>query len=236
MPTPGEIARRAMKLSIQEWSETGSVERSEDGSGPGSSGDDVELGATFCALFERTTTPMLVADDARRYRDANPAACRALKRPRETIVTLRIDDLALPEGRPWVARAWHEFLAAGTQEGEVKLRLPDGGVLEVQYSAVANFAPGRHLSMFPVPGAEVPELDLVQENPPAEPADAGLTPREVEVMTLLALGRTGTQIAEQLVLSPDTVRNHTRNARDKLGAKTRAQAVALALWRGEISI
>ena len=45
----------------------------------------------------------------------------------------------------------------------------------------------------------------------------------------------GAQIAEQLVLSPETVRTHVRNAMAKLGASTRSQAVALALQRQEIA-
>lgn len=55
-------------------------------------------------------------------------------------------------------------------------------------------------------------------------------------MGMLALGSTGEQIAEKLVLSPDTVRTHIRNARRKLGAANRAHAVALALKHGEISV
>ena len=44
----------------------------------------------------------------------------------------------------------------------------------------------------------------------------------------------GAQIAAKLVLSPETVRTHIRNAMGKLGASTRPQAVALALQRQEI--
>ena len=43
------------------------------------------------------------------------------------------------------------------------------------------------------------------------------------------------QVAKQLVLSSETVRTHVRNAMSKLGAATRAHAVALALQRGEIT-
>ena len=65
---------------------------------------------------------------------------------------------------------------------------------------------------------------------------AVLTPREREVFQLLARGRTGPQIAAQLVLSPQTVRTHVQNGVERLGAKTRVQAVAMALARGEISV
>ena len=71
-------------------------------------------------------------------------------------------------------------------------------------------------------------------------ADSGggrvpLTKREREILGLLAEGLSGAQIAGQLVLSPETVRTHVRNAMTKLGASTRSQAVALALKSNEIS-
>jgi DNA-binding CsgD family transcriptional regulator len=62
-----------------------------------------------------------------------------------------------------------------------------------------------------------------------------LTPREREVFALLAQGFTAMQIADQLVLSPLTVRTHIQNAKDRLGARTRMEALSLALKRGEIS-
>jgi len=56
------------------------------------------------------------------------------------------------------------------------------------------------------------------------------------VLTLLAMGSTDVQIAQQLGLSPATVQTHVRNAKGKLGARTRAQAVALALVGGLIDV
>jgi DNA-binding CsgD family transcriptional regulator len=58
---------------------------------------------------------------------------------------------------------------------------------------------------------------------------ASLTRREREIMGLLADGMSGAQIAAKLVLSPETVRTHVRNAMAKLGASTRSQAVVLAM-------
>ena len=56
-----------------------------------------------------------------------------------------------------------------------------------------------------------------------------LSPREREVLNLLAEGLNGHEIAERLFLSPETVRTHIRNAVTKIGARTRVQAVALAI-------
>lgn len=58
--------------------------------------------------------------------------------------------------------------------------------------------------------------------------DSELTPRELEVLQLLAEGLTQTQIARQLVISPRTVGTHIQNLLGKLGVHSRAQAVALA--------
>jgi DNA-binding CsgD family transcriptional regulator len=65
-------------------------------------------------------------------------------------------------------------------------------------------------------------------------AGGPLSTREREILGLLAGGVSGAQIAESLVLSPETVRTHIRNAMAKLGATSRAQAVALAVKRQEI--
>lgn len=61
------------------------------------------------------------------------------------------------------------------------------------------------------------------------------TDRELQILSLLAAGNTDAEIAERLELSPATVQTHVRNTKQKLGAKTRAQAVAIALRGGLIS-
>lgn len=62
-----------------------------------------------------------------------------------------------------------------------------------------------------------------------------LSPREHQVVELLATGSTGEEVAERLGISPATVRVHVRNATGKLGANTRTQAVAIAVARGEVA-
>jgi DNA-binding NarL/FixJ family response regulator len=56
-----------------------------------------------------------------------------------------------------------------------------------------------------------------------------LSEREREVLRMLAEGGSYAEIGSQLFLSPDTVRAHAQRAMTKLGARTRTQAVALAL-------
>ena len=64
--------------------------------------------------------------------------------------------------------------------------------------------------------------------------EQALTPREREIFHMLASGLTAPQIAEELVLAPTTVRKHVQNAMGRLGARTRMQALSIAIKRGEI--
>ncbi|MDQ0775550.1 DNA-binding NarL/FixJ family response regulator [Streptomyces aurantiacus] len=64
---------------------------------------------------------------------------------------------------------------------------------------------------------------------------AALTPREREVVRLAAVGKSNTEIADELFLSVLTVRTHIQHARTKVGARDRAQLVALAYQSGLVS-
>jgi len=75
-------------------------------------------------------------------------------------------------------------------------------------------------------------LPRLRQNPRGLGAD--LTPREVEVLKLLADGVSNQQIAEKLVLSMHTVRNHVQNVITKLGAHSKLEAVATAVREGII--
>jgi DNA-binding NarL/FixJ family response regulator len=68
---------------------------------------------------------------------------------------------------------------------------------------------------------------------PATGGRTALTPRESQILRLLADGLTACEVADQLVLSRETVKTHVRNAMRRLQAKTRAQAVAMALLHSE---
>ena len=65
--------------------------------------------------------------------------------------------------------------------------------------------------------------------------DDGLTPREVEILLLVARGASNKQIAEQLVLSEKTVRNHVERTYAKLGVKNRIGASLYALESGLVA-
>ena len=71
----------------------------------------------------------------------------------------------------------------------------------------------------------------------AEEPDSGkLSPREAEVLRLMAKGRTNEQIARELLLSTSTVKNHVGRILTKLGASDRTQAAIMAIEKGLISI
>jgi len=73
--------------------------------------------------------------------------------------------------------------------------------------------------------------------PPRSAARApGLSPREREVVQLMAEGFTAEAVGARLGVSIETVRTHVRNAVRKLGARNRVHAIVMALERGEISL
>jgi PAS domain S-box-containing protein len=74
----------------------------------------------------------------------------------------------------------------------------------------------------------------LQEHVPrrAAPFDAGLTPRQAEILRLLADGLSTEAIAQQLGVARETVRNHVRALLKRLGVHSRLEAVAEARQHG----
>jgi len=73
--------------------------------------------------------------------------------------------------------------------------------------------------------ARIPTDGTAAAQPP--PA-AGLTPRELEVLRLIAAGMSNARIASELFISPKTASVHASNIMSKLGASTRGEAAAAA--------
>src|SRR5579872_1963643 len=67
-------------------------------------------------------------------------------------------------------------------------------------------------------------------------SDEGLTAREIEVLRKIAGGNRNRDIADQLFISEETVKVHIKHIMDKLGARDRTQAIAIAVRRGIIEL
>lgn len=68
------------------------------------------------------------------------------------------------------------------------------------------------------------------------PIPFGLSPREVEVLQLVADGLSNAEIAERLFLSPRTVHHHVSHILNKMGVDSRVDAVRLGIARGLVEI
>ena len=182
-------------------------------------------------VFERSAHPMFLVTDDRRFAGANAAGLRLLGLTREELIGRGLEEVTSEEGRAAVSEGWADFAAGRGALGGWEVVRPDGSRIAVSYSAMPHIVPGINLGVL-VPSAEADE-------PAADPARAGsspLTKREKELLRLIALGATSEEAAERMGVSPETARTHARNALEKLGARTRAQAIAVAMKRGLIDV
>jgi HD-GYP domain-containing protein (c-di-GMP phosphodiesterase class II) len=99
-------------------------------------------------------------------------------------------------------------LAAAELRGEVRAGRLDADAVEAVLAAAGHRIAGRRSG------------------------PAGLTPREIEVLRLLARGLSNKQIAAQLVVTPKTVGNHAEHIYAKIGARNRAAAGLYAMQHG----
>jgi DNA-binding CsgD family transcriptional regulator len=191
--------------------------------------------------FERSRHPMLLADDQRRWIAGNGAAGELLRTARREIPWHAMDDFTPPAEHAHLELEWSAFLSNGAAEGLYYLHVPGGEALPVEFSAIGHVMPSRHLIIFVVPdgiegqaGSGDPGRRSAWKAIADARAPAELTDREREIVSLVALGLRSGDIAERLFLSPETIKSHVGNAMEKLGARTRARAVAVALVTGQI--
>ncbi len=107
--------------------------------------DDVTR-AVRIRVFEEMSDAILIANDDRRYVDANDAACALLRLTREELLQRRIDDVIPTASDADVDDMWRRFLAEGVQQGQFSIARA-GEPIVVEYRARARIAPGRHLSV-----------------------------------------------------------------------------------------
>ena len=101
----------------------------------------------FRALFENALDAVLIANDLGVCVDANPAACNLLGVSRNEVLGNTINAFTDQDNPVAASLLLEQFLKEGTLRGELRLRRPDGKILEVEFSATANFLPGRHLAL-----------------------------------------------------------------------------------------
>ncbi|HEV2757665.1 MAG TPA: LuxR C-terminal-related transcriptional regulator [Actinomycetota bacterium] len=179
----------------------------------------------FWLLFQKTTNPIAVLDEGRRIIEVNDATLDLFGRSRGDLIGISVGDVIEPAERAESAATWEEFMRTGEYDLKRTFVRPDGTKINVQLAARRAQVGDRRLAVFVV----IPQSYSWSVPRTDEPCGAALTEREREVVTLIALGRETNGIAEELYISPETVRTHVRNAMAKLDVHTRAQLVAAVM-------
>ncbi|HEX3880759.1 MAG TPA: PAS domain S-box protein [Bryobacteraceae bacterium] len=95
------------------------------------------------SIFEHALDGIVILDDASVCIDANPAACRLLNVVGAELMGRSFGDFHAD--RKEFAHHWKSFLSAGYQRGETRLLSRDRQSVFVEYTATANYVPGRHV-------------------------------------------------------------------------------------------
>jgi PAS domain S-box-containing protein len=176
-------------------------------------------------LVDSLTVPVSLHDVDGLFVHANAAAERASGYSNAQLVGRHFTDLLRPEAREFVATQFRRAVERGEPADFETVFVDAGGHVR-----------GTRAQHLPLHDGEtiVGVLILAFEvrRQPSEPvrlrANPRLTPRQREILTLIASGLSTAEVARELTLSPETVRNHLRNAFAELGAHTRVEAIAAA--------
>jgi len=177
-----------------------------------------EIDGHLHQALEDINVPTYLMDRTGIIRWINPACERLVG----DVVGKQATSVVAPEEKRRVLEALARKLA-GTERvtnGSVVVFDASGERVSVEVSTVAMIEDHRLVGVFGQLS------DVVEE--PATPPPAHLTPRQVEVLRLLQRGASTDQIANELHLSTQTVRNHIRHLLHALGVHTRLEAVAVA--------
>ena len=177
------------------------------------------IGADVERALEQVNVPSYVIDSTGVVRWVNAAARRLVGDVRGRQFTSVVDADDTRRAREVFAQK-----IAGTAsvtDSEVVLLGQDGHRVSVEVSSVPLHHGGRVIGVFG-------QLSHVHETPAPPVAHPALTPRQTEVLQLLARGHSTRQMAEELHISTETVRNHVRNVLRTLGVHSRLDAVAVA--------
>lgn len=176
------------------------------------------VGGDLADAIESVSVPSYVLDTTGVIRWLNPAARALVGDARGRQFTSVVAPEETRRAREHFARN-----VAGTahvRDTEVIVVGADGGRIKCDISSVRLREGKQVVGIF----GQVSDVDEPDDPPP----DPVLTPRQVEILRLLERGRSTQQIADELQLSLETVRNHVRRLLRALGVHTRLEAVALS--------
>ncbi len=177
----------------------------------------------FWGVVERSRNPIAVFDKRGSRLAVNAAACEFFGVSRDEFDQSHLGHLLTPAERSTLGDEWRELWAKRDLSGVRVFTRADGSHVRLQYAARTAVVDGRRVAVVVI-------IRQVRAHGLAPAGQAGeLTRREREVVSLVALGLTSPEIAEKLCISTATTRTHVRNSMAKLGARTRAHLVAIAL-------
>lgn len=180
----------------------------------------------FWTAFRRSANAMFVVGLDRRIVAVNVAGTALAGRAEDALMGERMTTLLdNPADAPDDA-TWRAQVLRGESFGRRRIRRPDGTTRVIEYAMRATKASGGVLVL----GVCVRERPGGRPDQPQDPRP--LTPREREILHLIAIGKVTAEICAELHIAPDTARTHVRNAMAKTGTRTRAQLIAIALSEG----
>jgi PAS domain S-box-containing protein len=188
----------------------------------------------FWTVFDRSSNAMALLTEQRRFAEVNPAMEELLGYPRDELVGQPFAQVLPPSVEPIAEAAWQRFLDEGTASGDQEVLTAGGERVKLEYAAHTELVTGRRLILVVAIHAEIEELPGMPNG--TSQNGSTLTPREREVVELIAMGLSNDEIADELSLAPETVRTHVYNARVKTGALNRAHLVAIALAQGIVHV
>ncbi len=190
------------------------------------------LSELFWAAFRQSRNAMVLLDHPRRVVDANGACLKLLGYARDDLVG-KPGHRFVVDGPALSSREWAERLAVGHFTGETELLCADGSSVLVQWGVDTEGVTGSgHILLVALTTSRWGRY--FRRPVPTEGAPGQLSEREREVVSLVAQGRTGPEIADELLIAPSTVRKHVQNAMVKTGARSRAHLVAKTLGDGQV--
>jgi len=177
-----------------------------------------EMSVDLETALERVNVPSYVIDRAGVVRWTNEAARRLVGDQ----VGRQFTEVVAPEDTRRAQEIFARKVVGNSEVTDAALRVVDaeGRHLAVEISSVPLRRGDHVVGVFG-------QVSDVLEEPHMHP-ELHLTPRQAEVLRLLERGRSTAQIAEELGLSRQTVRNHVSRLLQALGASSRLEAVAMA--------